>query len=109
MKKILLSLLFCIFAIPALAQQVCPNCGQVHQQPAVNSYQQQAQAEANYMAARGIKGHVGGTIGHFEGCGWASHGMPSTCVPPSGSYQLVADAVAHGNGGSYRVRAWVRR
>lgn len=69
------------------------------------SDQERAQAEANYMAQNGIKGHVGGQIGSFEGCGWSSGGMPSTCTPGYGM-TLTADAIAHGRDGVYRVRAW---
>ncbi len=69
------------------------------------SDQDRAQAEANYMAANGITGHVGSTIGRFEGCGWSTGGMPPTCTPSSGM-TLTADAIAHGRGGVYRVRAW---
>jgi len=69
------------------------------------SDQARAQAEANYMAARGIRGHVGRVIGRFEGCGWSSRGMPSTCTPRT-RMTLTADAVARGRGGFYRVRAW---
>ncbi|MEM9703607.1 MAG: hypothetical protein AAF907_14305 [Planctomycetota bacterium] len=69
------------------------------------SDQARAQAEANLMAARGIRGHVGGTIGRFEGVGWSTGGMPNTCTPPR-PMTLTADAIARGPGGVYRVRAW---
>ena len=69
------------------------------------SDQARAQAEANQMARTGTRGHVGGTIGRFEGVGWASSGTPSTCTPPAGM-RLTADAIARGPGGVYRVRAW---
>jgi len=106
-------------AFPALAQpiqlapgetlvassSVCPKCGKVHATQAVSSDQAQAQAEANYMASRGIRGHVWGCIGNFEGVGWSSGGMPSTCTPRR-RMRLVADAIARGRGGVYRVRAW---
>jgi len=69
------------------------------------SDQARAQAEANYMASRGIKGHVWGCIGSFEGVGWASHSNPSTCTPGR-RMRLVADARARGRDGWYRVRAW---
>jgi hypothetical protein len=69
------------------------------------SDQQRAQAEANYMARNGIRGHVGGQIGMFEGCGWSTGGTPPTCTP-SRSMNLTADATAYGSGGVYRVRAW---
>ena len=67
--------------------------------------QARAQAEANQMARTGARGHVGGTIGRFEGVGWAPGGTPTTCTPPRGM-TLTADAVARGPGGVYRVRAW---
>ena len=69
------------------------------------SDQQRAQAEANQMARTGNRGHVGGTIGRFEGVGWAMSGTPSTCTPGRGM-TLTADAIARGPGGVYRVRAW---
>lgn len=69
------------------------------------SDQERAQAEANYMAANGIRGHVGGQIGRFEGCGWSTGGTPNTCTPSYGM-TLTADATAYGPGGVYRVRAW---
>ena len=67
--------------------------------------QARAQAEANLMARTGNRGHVGGTIGRFEGVGWAMNGTPTTCTPPRGM-TLTADAIARGPGGVYRVRAW---
>ena len=67
--------------------------------------QARAQAEANLMARTGNRGHVGGTIGRFEGVGWAMSGTPTTCTPPRGM-TLTADALARGPGGVYRVRAW---
>ena len=67
--------------------------------------QQRAQAEANYMAQHGIRGHVGGQIGNFEGCGWSTGGTPPTCTPGR-AMTLTADATAYGPGGVYRVRAW---
>ena len=74
--------------------------------PAVGgSDQARAQAEANQMARTGNRGHVGGTIGRFEGVGWAMSGTPTTCTPPRGM-RLTADAIARGPGGVYRVRAW---
>ena len=73
---------------------------------AVSTYQQRAQDEANYMARHGIKGHVWGVIGRFEGVGWATHSNPPTCTPRRGM-RLVADAKARGRDGWYRVRAWL--
>jgi len=72
------------------------------------SAQQTAYAEATYMAATGTRGHVGRTIGSFEGVGWASPGqMPPTCMPPPRSrLRLIADAMVCNRSGCYRVRAW---
>lgn len=91
------------------AQTACPHCGRVHSQRTVaNSYQAQAQAEAQMMASRRFKGHVRGTIPgvRFCGVGWSSSSRNApTCTPRSGM-TLVADAVARGADGWYRVRYW---
>lgn len=72
----------------------------------VGSDQQRCQAEANYMAANGITGHVGSTIGRFEGVGYGSSPNCRTCVPSS-AMNLTGDASAQGrNGMWYRVRSW---
>jgi hypothetical protein len=68
--------------------------------------QDRCQAEANYMAANNITGHVWGTIGSFEGVGYGSSPNCNTCVP-SGRMSLTGDASAQGrNGMWYRVRSW---
>jgi len=68
--------------------------------------QERCQAEANYMAANNISGHVWGTIGNFEGVGYGSSPNCNTCVP-SGNMRLTGDASAQGrNGMWYRVRSW---
>jgi len=70
------------------------------------SDQDRCQAEANYMAANNISGHVWGTIGNFEGVGYGSGPNCSTCVPNS-NMRLTGDASAQGrNGMWYRVRSW---
>ncbi len=74
------------------------------------SAQQIAQARANAMASRGYKGHpnwagspFGGGVG-FEGVGFSSSGPNApTCV---GRGSVVADAVAKGADGWYRVRLY---
>jgi hypothetical protein len=77
----------------------------------VNTYnghsdQERCQAEANYMAANNITGHVWGTIGNFEGVGYGSSPNCNTCVPNS-QMNLTGDASAQGrNGKWYRVRSW---
>lgn len=68
--------------------------------------QQRAEAEAAAMAAAGIKGHVGGCIGLFEGVGWSSSTPNCATCTPSRSMRLTADAVVRGRDGWYRVRAW---
>lgn len=68
--------------------------------------QSRCQAEANYMAANNISGHVWGTIGNFEGVGYGSSPNCNTCVPNS-QMTLTGDASAQGrNGMWYRVRSW---
>lgn len=71
-----------------------------------SSDQDRCQAEANYMAANNISGHVWGTIGSFEGVGYGNSPNCNTCVP-SGRMSLTGDASAQGsNGRWYRVRSW---
>ncbi len=70
------------------------------------SDQDRCQAEADYMAANGITGHVGSCIGRFEGVGYGSSPNCNTCTPSSGM-NLTGDASAQGrNGMWYRVRSW---
>lgn len=71
-----------------------------------SSDQERCQAEANYMAANNITGHVWGCIGRFEGVGYGSSPNCQTCTPGS-SMTLTGDASAQGrNGMWYRVRSW---
>lgn len=70
------------------------------------SDQERCQAEANYMAANGITGHVWGCIGRFEGVGYGSSPNCKTCTPSS-AMNCTGDACAQGrNGMWYRVRSW---
>lgn len=97
------------FANASQGQTVCPHCNRVHayQTPAYNGLQARAQAEAQLMASRQFKGHVQGTAPgvSFAGVGWSSSSSaPPTCTPGAGT--LVADAVARGADGWYRVRYW---
>jgi hypothetical protein len=72
----------------------------------MGSDQDRCQAEANYMAANNIMGHVGGTIGRFEGVGYGGTPNCNTCVPSS-RMTPTGDASAQGrNGMWYRVRSW---
>lgn len=72
--------------------------------------QARCQQEANTMAARRIRGHVGGTIGRFEGVGYGSNPNCNTCTPERFGYhglRLSGDASARGADGYwYRVRSW---
>jgi hypothetical protein len=72
--------------------------------------QTRCQQEANIMAARRFCGHVGGTIGRFEGVGEGSSPNCATCTPEQyglRGLRLTGDAVARGaNGRNYRVRSW---
>jgi hypothetical protein len=66
------------------------------------------QKEANYMARNGIRGHVWGKIGVFEGCGWGAYGGNAcrTCRPTWGA-TLTGDATAVSSWGEkFRVRSW---
>ena len=103
-----------IASCPAYGE-VCPRCGVDHA-ATVSSAQGIAQSRANYMAARDYRNHPPSSagnfaaVGSFEGCGWSSRRNASrntipTCTP-RGRRQLVADAVAYGARGSYRVRIW---
>jgi len=68
--------------------------------------QELADQQAIYRAANQIKGHVGQSIGLFEGVGYSSSSsLPPTCTPGR-NMTLTADAVARGDDGWYRVRAW---
>jgi hypothetical protein len=71
-----------------------------------SSDQERCQAEANYMAANKISGHVWGCIGNFEGVGYGSSPNCNTCTP-SNNMNLTGDASAQDNNGRwYRVRSW---
>lgn len=68
--------------------------------------QDRCQAEADYMAANNITGHVWGCIGRFEGVGYGNSPNCNTCTPGS-NMTLTGDASAQGrNGMWYRVRSW---
>jgi hypothetical protein len=72
--------------------------------------QARCQQEANLMAARRIRGHLGGTIGRFEGVGYGGSPNCATCTPERFGYhglRLSGDASARGSDGMwYRVRSW---
>lgn len=74
------------------------------------SDQARCQQEANTMAARRIRGHVGSTIGRFEGVGYGGSPACNTCTPEQYGYRglrLTGDASARGSDGMwYRVRSW---
>ncbi|MEO8268964.1 MAG: hypothetical protein ABI557_04530 [Aureliella sp.] len=92
------------------AQSRCPQCGQIHSVGQSNSsnFQAQAQTEAQTMASRNYKGHVQGTVPGvgFCGVGWSSSSSNAPTCTPSNGMSLVADAVARGADGWYRVRYW---
>ena len=65
--------------------------------------QERCYAEAAYCAARNIRGHVGQTIGFWEGAGWGgSSANCQTCTPPRGMTK-TGDASVHGPWGWFRV------
>lgn len=109
MKTIMLSAsLFFIGSLFAQAAKPYNYSTKTYSYAVVNNYsdQERCQAEANYMAANNISGHVWGTIGNFEGVGYGSSPNCNTCVP-SNRMTLTGDASAQGrNGKWYRVRSW---
>ena len=74
------------------------------------SDQARCQQEANTMASRRIRGHVGSTIGRFEGVGSGGSPNCNTCTPEQYGFRglsLSGDASARGGDGMwYRVRSW---
>jgi hypothetical protein len=64
------------------------------------SDQRKCELEAAHMNKYGIRGHIWGLIGHFEGVGWGGPGC-ATCVP-RGRMKLTGDAQS----GNFRVRSW---
>lgn len=92
------------------AQSPCPHCGRIHSvsHSSTSNFQAQAQAEAQAMASRNHKGHVQGTVPGvgFCGVGWSSSSSNAPTCTPSSGMSLVADAVARGADGWYRVRYW---
>lgn len=76
-----------------------------------------AQARVNYMADHNFRGHPPGlqkawAVGaRFEGAGWGRRGRNprtlGTCRPHrSRRMRIIADAVAVGRWGTYRIRLW---
>lgn len=99
-KMLVLGLLLCSTAVA----NNLPYYGTVWQNAQTD--QARCEAEARYMAARGIRGHVGPNIGNFEGVGWGFSSRPATCTPGR-AMRLTGDAVAQSaNGTWYRVRSW---
>lgn len=64
------------------------------------SDQRKCELEAAHMNAHGIRGHIWGWIGNYEGVGWGGPGC-ATCTPRRGM-ALTGDAQS----GNYRVRSW---
>jgi hypothetical protein len=125
MIRVLLALLFALVAVNAEAgpfrrrpttNQSCTSCNQGGVVVEQSSYvggsddQSRCQQEANLMAARRIRGHVGDTIGRFEGVGYGGSPGCATCTPEAYGYRglrLSGDASAQGSDGYwYRVRSW---
>lgn len=72
----------------------------------IQSDQDRCQAEAEYMARNNIRGHVGATIGNFEGVGYGTSKNAQTCTPRR-PMRLTGDASAKSSSGIwYRVRSW---
>jgi hypothetical protein len=113
--RILMLVLTLVFCTSFTAEAARPRYYTYSQPNRVESYvntysgggdQERCQAEANYMAANNITGHVWGVIGSFEGVGYGSSPNCNTCTPNS-QMNLTGDASAQGrNGMWYRVRSW---
>lgn len=96
------------------SNQPCTTCAQPVEQGVVEfdggSDQARCQQEANTMASRRIRGHVGNTIGRFEGVGYGGSPNCNTCTPEGSGLRglrLTGDASARGSDGVwYRVRSW---
>lgn len=112
----ILMIAFALCFVTTFAEAAKPKYYTYSQQPKIyaystlvvgeNSDQDRCQAEANYMAANNITGHVWGVIGSFEGVGYGSSPNCNTCTP-SNHMTLTGDASAQGkNGMWYRVRSW---
>ena len=108
MKFLLPLVLALLVASTAQARPRQYNYTNSHSSPQMSSGsdQERCQAEADYMASRGIAGHVGSCIGSFEGVGYGSSPNCNTCTPSRGM-NCTGDASARGrNGMWYRVRSW---
>jgi hypothetical protein len=123
MRMIILSIVsFAVFATPAFAWPRSRSNNYTNYSTSANktysyttmsgggesggSDQERCQAEANYMAANNITGHVWSCIGSFEGVGYGSSPNCNTCTPGN-NMRLTGDASAQGrNGMWYRVRSW---
>lgn len=93
---------FVVMSAACQSQTVCPRCGRV-----IANYQQQAQAVAEEMANRRMRGHLHRQpAGVFEGTGRARGQRASTCTPHRLGRQLIADATAYRGDEQYRVRWW---
>lgn len=113
MKSVLFTL--AVFALASGSAHAQPRGNYTYSTPKVTSSytmlnhgsdQERCQAQANYRAQNGITGHVGSTIGRFEGVGYGSSPNCNTCTPGS-SMNCTGDACAQGrNGMWYRVRSW---
>lgn len=112
--RILVSAFVLFFATSFPAYAAKPRTYYYNQTPSYHSSytmsvgddQSRCQAEANYMAANNITGHVWGVIGSFEGVGYGNSPNCNTCTP-SNNMRLTGDASAQGkNGKWYRVRSW---
>jgi hypothetical protein len=68
--------------------------------------QDRCQAEANYMAANRISGHVWGCIGSFEGVGVGHSPNCNTCTPGNNMNQTGDASAQDSSGRWYRVRSW---
>ena len=112
MWTFMIAIVFCFCTMLSAEAAKPRNTTSYQPQPKVYSYtnnsndQERCQAEANYMAANNISGHVWGCIGSFEGVGYGSSPNCKTCTPGS-NMSLTGDASAQSSSGKwYRVRSW---
>lgn len=97
MIRVVMLIAVCLLATPVVGQDIWQGA---------QTDQERCQREADYMAARGIRGHVGPVIGRFEGVGYGASSNCSTCQP-RGRMVLTGDAVARMQNGMFvRVRSW---
>ena len=96
------------FVVGCLCVEACSGAEGLWRRQLVVADQTECVRQAMFRARRGIRGHVGRVVGHFEGVGWSTSGVPPTCEAPRG-YTLTGDVTVAGPRGNFRIRSWRRR